>query len=178
MKTAAPSLLLALVLSAISAPVFACGIVYGSDWSFASVTPKGWDSACAEESVEGTAVTIWPHGQTMSTANGLIYVTVSEKVPADLKAFADDEQVRFKQSSPTSHVSVLKAPNQSGKYKYILSRIEDAPGKHEEIVAYMDGPTAFYIVVLSADSPALLNSYKAAFLEYVENFTPMANGQH
>ena len=178
MRTTICRLLLASALTMLSMPVFACGIVYGTDWAFASVPPKGWDSVCGDRGWEGTNMSLWPHNQPMANPNGLIYVTVNDKNPADLTAFANDEQMRLKQSSPTSRVSKLKARKQAGKYKYILARIENAPGKREEIVAYMDGPTAFYILVLSAESASVLNSYKAAFLEYVDSFTPMAYSEH
>jgi hypothetical protein len=174
MRTAIRRLLLASTLSVLSTPVLACGIVYGTDWAFVSVPPKGWDAACGDGSMEGTNITLRPHSQPESDPNGLIYVTVNDKNPPTLGAFAIDEQTRLKHSSPATHVSQMKVPNHTGKFTYILARVQNAPGGREEIVAYLDGPTAFYILVLSAKSASVLNDYKAAFLEYVDSFTPMA----
>ena len=162
-----------LLLIGLSSPAVACGIVYGSDWAFLSDDPAGWDSACGDQSLDGTAITLWPAKQGLSKASAIIYVTVSNKDPAGLKAFAKDEQARFKKSSPLSRVSVVPTPAKAGKYSYVLARFNNAPGKREELVAYLEGPTANFVLVLSADSVAEFNAYEPAFLKYVARFVPM-----
>ena len=162
-----------LLLIGLSSPAFACGIVYGSDWAFLSEDPAGWDSACADQSLDGTAITLWPAKEGPTNASAIIYVTVSDKDPAGLKAFANDEQERFKKSSPISRVSAVPTPAKTGKFSYVLARFNNAPGKREELVAYLEGPTANFVLVLSADSAAAFNAYRPAFLEYVARFVPM-----
>ena len=43
-------------------PAAACSIVYGPDWAFVSEPPTGWDSACGDGAMDGTAITLWPTG--------------------------------------------------------------------------------------------------------------------
>jgi hypothetical protein len=167
------TLLTLAILIGASMPAAACSIVYGSDWAFASETPKNWESACGNSAMEGTSITLWPAKESPSNASALIYVTVSDKDPAGLAAFAEDEQAKFKRSSPASSVSQLSAPPETHKFKYVLARYNHASGNREELVAYMEGPNVYYIIVLTAKSEAVLATYRSAFLEYVEGFIPM-----
>lgn len=162
-----------LFLMGFSSPAAACDIVYGSDWAFLSDNPAGWDSACGDQSLDGTAITLWPAKQGLAKASAIIYVTVSHKDPAGLKAFAKDEQARFKKSSPISRVSAVPAPTKAVKYNYALARFGNAPGNREELVAYLEGPTANFVLVLSADSVAAFDAYQPAFLRYLASFIPM-----
>ncbi len=162
-----------LLLSGISTPVVACGIVYGSNWAFVSEPPEGWDSACGEKSMEGTSLTLWPAKQGPSKASVYIYVTVSDKDPAGLKAFAEQEQSNFKELSPELQVSALPTSPRTDKHDYVLVRLKNASGKREEIAAYLEGPSVYFIIVLTADSTATLANYKSVFLKYVADFIPM-----
>jgi hypothetical protein len=161
-----------LLLVGASLPAAACSIVYGSNWALVSEPPEGWDSACGNDAMEGTSITLWPTEQAASKADALIYVTVSGKDPAGLGAFAQDEQNKFKQSSPASSVSALAVP-EPHKTNYILVRYKHASGNREELVAYMEGPSVYYIIVLTADSDLVLERDRPAFLEYVATVIPM-----
>ena len=165
--------LLFFLLVGASLPAAACSIVYGSDWAFVSESPKGWDSACGDGAMDGTAITLWPAGHDSARSDALIYVTVSETDPSTLESFARDEQGRFKQSFPTSNVFVLDTPKNQ-KTNCILVRYEHASGGREELVAYMDGPSAYYIIVLTAATVAELDKERSAFLGYVADFIPTA----
>jgi hypothetical protein len=167
------ALLMLLLLFGISRPAIACNIVYGSNWAFVSEPPVGWDSACGDQSMEGTSLTLWPTKQGPSKASAYIYVTVSDKDPVGLKAFAEQEQSKFKELSPELQVSALPTSPRTDKHAYVLVRLKNASGNREEIAAYLDGPTAYYILVLTADSTATLANYKSAFIKYVADFIPM-----
>ena len=160
-----------LLLASASMPAAACDIVYGDDWAFASEAPKGWISACGDDAMEGTSLTLWPKDQPAADADALIYVTVNDKNPVGLQAFALDEQARFKQSAPGASVvvqAVSDAPT-----KYILVRYSHASGNREELVAYMEGPNVYYVFVLTAGSESVLNKDRPAFLEYLASVIPM-----
>jgi len=153
--------------------VLACEIVYGKDWAFISHTPEAWSSACHTEAMKGTVINLWPSKQPRDRADALIYATVSTKALPTLAAFSLDEQARFKQSSPISKVSSVPRPPRAAGIPYELVAISSAPGNREELVAYVEGPTAYFIVAITAESPAVLERYRATFLDYLDRFTPI-----
>ena len=161
-----------LTLALLPLPTLACGIVYGADWAFVSQTPDGWSEACGKEAMDKTAITLWPASQASDRSDALMYVTVSGKGEQSLDAFADEEIARFRASSKRSMVSAVRIAPALGSARRLV-HITNAPGGHDELVAYIEGPTSFFIVVLSADSLALQQKYRAAFDEYLANFIPM-----
>ena len=171
-KTLAP-LMAAFALALLPLPSVACGIVYGSDWAFVAQSPKGWTEACGDKAMDKTALTLWPSSQTPDHADALMYVTVSGKGRQSLQEFAEQEIARFKDSSKTSILSKLSTTSSEIGAARRLLHIADAPGGRDEFVAYIEGPTSYFIVVLSADSPTLGHQYRPAFDEFVANFYPM-----
>jgi hypothetical protein len=169
--------LIALVLALLPLPSVACGIVYGSDWAFVAQAPEDWAEACGDEAMDETALTLWPANQTPDQADALMYVTVSDKARQSLQAFAEQEIARFKASSKTSVLSDLPAPSSKGDAVRRLVHITDAPGGRDEFVAYVEGPTSFFIIVLSADSSALGQKYRPIFDQFVADFYPMERTQ-
>jgi hypothetical protein len=168
---------MALVLALLPLPSVACGIVYGSDWAFVAQAPEDWAEACGDEAMDETALTLWPANQTPDQADALMYVTVSDKARQSLQAFAEQEIARFKASSKTSVLSDLPAASSKGDAVRRLVHITDAPGGRDEFVAYVEGPTSFFIIVLSADSSALGQKYRPIFDQFVADFYPMERTQ-
>jgi hypothetical protein len=164
--------LMALVLALLPLPSVACGIVYGSDWAFVAQAPKDWAEACGDKAMDETALTLWPANQNPNHADALMYVTVSGKGRQSLQAFAEQEIARFKASSKKSTLSDLPAASKVGAVQRLV-HITDAPGGRDELVAYVEGPTSFFIIVLSADSPALEQKYRPVFDQFVADFYPM-----
>ena len=174
MKNYVPRLLLALVLLMGSTANWACGIVYGKDWAFLTETPTGWSSACHKQAMEGTAITLWRTDQKLDLSDALIYVTVSTKDLPTLHAFATDAVARFKASAPTVRVSVLEQPEVSPKVSVEMVSFSGAPpGDREELVAYIEGPTAYFIAVITAESAKALTARRQDFLAFVSKFVPM-----
>jgi hypothetical protein len=174
MKILLTRLLFALGLLACSSATWACGIVYGKDWAFLTETPTGWSSACHKQAMEGTAITLWRSDQKPDSADSLIYVTVSTKDLPTLHAFASDAIARFKSSAPSVRVSLLEPPEASAKVKVELVGFSGAPpGDREELVAYIEGPTAYFIAVITAESAKSLAARRQDFLAFVSKFVPM-----
>jgi hypothetical protein len=123
--------------------------------------------------MDKTALTLWPANQSPDHADALMYVTVSDKGRQSLQAFAEQEIARFKASSKTSILSNLPAASSKVGAVQRLVHITDAPGGRDELVAYVEGPTSFFIIVLSADSSALEQKYRPAFDQFVADFYPM-----
>jgi hypothetical protein len=155
----------------------ACGIVYGSDWAFLAQAPEDWVESCGEAAMDRTAITLWPAGQTPERADALMYVTVSGKGGQDLQGFAAGEVARFTASSQGSIVTHLPVASTKPSAPRRLVHIADAPGARDELVAYVEGPTRFFIIVLSADSAALRRKYRSAFDRFVADFEPMERTQ-
>jgi hypothetical protein len=166
--------LLAIGLLACSSVSWACVIVYGKDWAFLTETPTGWSSACHKEAMEGTAITLWRSDQKPDSADSLIYVTVSTKDLPTLHAFASDAITRFKSFAPSVKVSLLELPEPLQKIKVELVGFSGAPpGDREELVAYIEGPTAYFTAVLTAESAKALDARRQDFLTFVSEFRPM-----
>jgi hypothetical protein len=174
MKNHLPRLLLALGLLVGSTANWACGIVYGKDWAFLAETPTGWSSACHKQAMEGTAITLWRTDQRPNSSDSLIYVTVSTKELPTLHAFAKDAVARFKSSAPSVRVSALESPEVSPKVSVELVSFSGAPpGDREELVAYIEGPTAYFIAVITAESAKALAARRQDFLAFLSKFVPM-----
>jgi hypothetical protein len=157
-----------------SLPSLACNIVYGKDWAFLSTTPEGWASACHTKAMLGTAITLWPSNQRPDQAEAFMYATVSTKDLPTLAAFAAEEQSRFRKSSPASKVSAVEVEVHPAKVQYQVVAISAAPpGDREELVAYVEGPTAFFIVVMTADSATAIEKHRTTFMNYLRTFAPM-----
>ena len=174
MKNTLPRIFLALGLLACSSANWACGIVYGKDWAFVTEAPTGWSSACHKQAMDGTAITLWRADQKPDSADSLIYVTVSTKDLPTLQAFASDAIAKFKSAAPSVKVSMLEPPEVSPKVNVQLVAFSNAPpGDREELVAYIEGPTAYFIAVITAQSAKALAARRQDFLAFVSKFVPM-----
>jgi hypothetical protein len=102
-----------------------------------------------------------------------MYVTVSEKNLPSLTAFATDEQRRFRSEAP--NVTVRSEPPLSigGGATALVFRLSGDPGQNHELIAYIEGPTKFFIVAISARSAESLNEHQAAFQSLLKSFVPM-----
>ena len=124
--------------------------------------------------MEGTAITLWPTLQKPDNSDSLIYVTVSAKELPTLHDFASDAIAVFKLTAPSVRVSALEAPAVSPKVKIEMMAFSAAPpGNREEMVAYIEGPTAYFIVAITAESAQALAARRADFLSFVVKFVPM-----
>jgi hypothetical protein len=150
----------------------ACDIVYGDNWTFVSPTPERWRSQCGDAAPQGTNVILWPEGQRLDSANAVIYVSVFEKKAPDLQHFVSQEQASFLKDAPNASIVPMPAPRIRGM-KYVLARINNAPGAKHELVAYTEGPNAYYLIVMSNDSEKILNDNRGVFARYMRDFVPM-----
>ena len=164
------SLLLALAaLAPLSS--MACNIIYGSDWAFLSKEPAGWKAACGDNAMDGTALTLWPADQNPSEVSVAIYVTVSDKGTDTLSSFVVDEVARFRKEAPEPSLMSL-GPILDVSPTRKMVHVGNSVGGRDELVEYIEGPTAYYIVVLTTESPAATERYRGAFDSFLESFTP------
>jgi len=139
-----------------------------------SKSPRDWSSACGPNAMLGTVTTLWPSGQVPSRANAIIYVTVSDPVLANLEAFAADEQAKFVDTTPGSSVAPVEGAQTAAGVRRIMVRYHNASRNRDELVAYVEGPAAYYMIVLTAASTDDLETHRTALLEFLEGFIPMA----
>jgi hypothetical protein len=166
---------LLLMLSMLTAPLPAevqpCAIVDGSDWAIVSDAPEGWTVACGDDAMASTAITMWPSGETPSKATALIYVTVSDKEEGSLDTFVANEIARFKAGNVDRERLVIdRQPDVSPSRR--LVHYGNSTGDRDELVEYIEGPTAYFIVVLSTDSESLTKRHRPAFDRYIDSFSP------
>lgn len=150
-----------------------CGIIYGADWAFGFEAPARWTSLCRAENRVGAALALWPEGTTFADAPAVMYVTVNERNPPSLRAFAADEQRRFRSDVPD--LTVRREPRMpvGGRAAALVFRLTGDPGQNHELIAYVDGPTKFFIVVISARNAQSLERYQDAFQFLLKSFVPM-----
>lgn len=154
----------------------ACGIVYGEDWAFISQAPSGWIAACGDDAMQETAITLWPQEQDPGAAQALIYVTVSGKDSENLASFVQSEITRYRAEARDSrNLAIEIQPDISPTRK--LVHVVNATGGRDELVQYIEGPSAFFIVVLTAASPALTKQYEAAYQAFLDSFSPASISQ-
>jgi hypothetical protein len=170
------AIVLASVLIAIGTLAHAetgCAIVYGTDWAFLFATPEGWVALCRAERQTGAALALWPQGSTFADAPAVMYVTVNGKHDPSLEAFAAAEQQRFRATAPKVTVTpVGPMPVAHGK-RALVVRLAGDPGQNHELVAYTEGPTAYFILVMSARSVKALEEHQPAFQALLRSFAPM-----
>ena len=150
-----------------------CDIVYGEGWAFVMPSVQGWSPACMDRAMEGTAVSLWPSHQGARDSDAVMYVTVNMKAGRTLGEFQEEELASFREASPQSRVAVLPTNGERAGLDGHMVHIANAPGAHDEFVAYLEGPGAFYVLVLSADTPELAEHYKPAYLQFLRGFSAM-----
>jgi hypothetical protein len=150
-----------------------CAIVYGKDWAFLFATPERWVSLCRAERQVDAALALWPEGTTFAEAPAVMYVTVSAKEEPSLEAFATVEQQRFRATAPKSKVTPVGPMAVADGKRALVVRLSGDPGQNHELVAYAEGPTAYFILVLSARSVKALEEYRPAFRALLQSFAPM-----
>jgi hypothetical protein len=166
---------LLLMLSMLATPLPAedqpCAIVDGSDWAIVSDAPEGWTVACGDDAMAGTAITMWPSGETSDKATALIYVAAFDKKNDTLDSFVAKDLAEFK--SENSDPAALVIDDQIDVSSSIRRvHIGSSTGGRDELIDYIEGPTAFFIVVLTADSEAATKRHRAAFDSYIDSFSP------
>lgn len=165
--------LLALFMG-ISAPAAACGIVYGKDWALKMEAPTGWELACGKRAMRGTSATMWRSSQSAATANTYIYVTVTNgNRPKTLERFITADRVDYMARSPNMTVEQVKTGKNAQGFAYTVMHYGHVSGDREELVAYMEGQTAYYIVVMTTTSTGELERNRPDFMRYLDSLIPM-----
>jgi len=107
-----------------------------------------------------------------------MYVTVSAKDEASLPAFVNSSQRIFRQKAPNVVFVSLESPEPTLKLSALYFSATGDPGGNVERIAYIEGPTAYFIVVLSARTSEALGQAQPAFRELLQSFAPMAAEVH
>ena len=147
-----------------------CGLVFGGDWAFAFSTPARWVSQCRAEKSADVAL-LWPLGTTFADAPAVIRVTVNEKRRHSLALFAADEQQRFRSNKPNATVRFEPGMSVNGGNAALVFRATE--NRNDELIAYVEGPTRFFTVAISARHAHSLDEYKGAFQSLLNSFVPM-----
>jgi hypothetical protein len=148
-----------------------CGIVFGSDWAFAFSAPARWVTQCHGEKSVNAALALWPQGTTFAAAPAVMYVTVNEKNPRSLVLFAADGQQRLRSGGPNVTVRFEPGLSVGGGAAALAFRVTG--DRNHELVAYLEGSTRFFVVVMSARKAESLDEHKAAFQALLKSFVPM-----
>ena len=131
-----------------------CSIVNGSDWAFAYATLEKWASLCRAEQQFGAPLALWPKESSFTDSPAVMYIDLSSKNQQSLMEFVCVSQSQFKAKAP--HVVFLgqDSPVAASKLKAVHFSASGDPGANHERITYVEGPTAFFILVLSARTHA------------------------
>ena len=163
---------LSLLLASVSPAAFACNVIYGNDWAFVSQPPPGWSDYCGDDVPSGMNLALLPKGKTWDDTHAVLYVSVFDRTQPNLAAFIRDEDKSFRAESPSVKIAPLQLPVKK-RPGMVFARIDGALDGKYELVAYAEGPNAYYLIVLSNDSAALRDRNRAAFVEYLDSFRAM-----
>ena len=164
--------LLSLLLASTSPAAFACNVIYGSNWAFVSQPPPGWSDHCGDDVPPGTNLALLPKGKTWDDTHAVLYVSVFDRTQPDLATFIRDEEKSFRAESRSVKITPLQLPGKKHP-GMVFARIDGALDGKYELVAYAEGPNAYYLIVLSNDSAALRERNRAAFVAFLDNFHAM-----
>lgn len=165
------------LFSFLAQSVGACNIVYGEDWAFALETPENWSVACGEHALQGSAITFWPSESLPSNAKSFLYVSVSKKIPSPLESFVLDEQARYGEAGAVTQfveqdLSGVKLRHSTKSFQLLA-----APPARQELIAYIDGPTAYFMLVLTSTDSDELALRQRVFFSSLERFVAMKKTQ-
>ena len=83
------------------------------------------------------------------------------------------EQQHFRATAPKAKVSPVEPMAVADGKRALVVRLSGDPGQNHELVAYTQGPTAYFIVVLSARGVKALEEYRPAFQALLQSFAAM-----
>lgn len=150
-----------------------CQIAYGASWAIGFETPKGWKSACGVDAQLGAPIALWPSGSTFADAAAVMYINVSIKDPPTLPAFAEYSQRQFRAQAPNVSFSPLKTGAHIRNAKILSFSAKGDPGGNSESISYIEGPSAFFIAVVSARTPQALENARPAYIDLLKSLIPM-----
>ncbi len=156
-----------------------CFIVYGDNWAFMAEAPKGWLAACGDQALQSTVFTLWPSNESPQALKTIMYVTVSSLGHDGLDDFVKgDIETAVNRDAKSRKANVRQPPMHVGKVRTVsatrrLVHFEHDSGDRDELVEYIKGPTAYFIVALSTLSPAQTARYRGAFQAFLKSFSPM-----
>jgi hypothetical protein len=147
-----------------------CGVVFGSDWAFAVSAPARWQSLCQSGRADGAALALWPDGTLLPHAPAVMSVMVTDKNRRSLARFAADEQQWLRSRKPKVAIRFEPGLAVNGGPALVF-RVNDA--RTHQLIAYVEGPTRFFVVAISAKTTQSLQESRGAYQTMLNSFMPM-----
>jgi|GEM_PF-2242193 hypothetical protein len=147
---------------------------FAKDWSFAIAVPEGWKGECSAEETHGVTVAVWPAGAQWPKAPGVMYATVTRRNGRTLDQVIADDQAEYQRHAPQGVVvaePAIPLAQTKGSLRVVRTDAPDA-GRHE-LIAYAELPKMVVLLVLSAESPAVLDADRDAFVGFARSFLPV-----
>jgi len=147
---------------------------FAKDWSFAVAVPDGWKGECSAEETHGVTVAVWPAGAHWPAAPGVMYATVTRRNGRTLEQVIADDASEYRRHAPTGVVAdepSIALAQTKGTLRVVRTDAPDA-GRHE-LIAYAELPKMVVLLVLSAESTAVLDADREAFVGFARSFLPV-----
>jgi hypothetical protein len=98
-------------------------------------------------------------------------IAVKEKRRHSLALFAADEQQGLRSDKPNLTVRFEPGMSVGGRAAALVFRASG--DRNHELIAYVEGPTRFFVVAVSARNARSLDESKGAFQSLLNSFVPM-----
>jgi hypothetical protein len=173
-KKAAFVLALALSALCLFADDGSGGLIDGDSWAILVSAPVGWvwdNSSLRDQGILGL---YYKEGQRFSPSKLHIYINPSPKVasgPNSLQEFVDADQSTFMSSDSGVLVKSL-APYSAGLgYRFVMRDFDDSTEGYYQALAYYEGETAFFVIVLACRSPEEREAERSSLIQLLDSFT-------
>jgi hypothetical protein len=145
--------------------------VFGDDWMFASLPPKGWIGTC--ETGSAASILLWP--KKSGTKGGVfLYVTVSgmNKSNNTIEKFIREEQNKFRKGASDAQAQQLATITDKRGLERRVFKLTAPSLRQYEYVAYVQGQNAWFTVVLTTPSREKQLQHRKDFETYLNTFIP------
>jgi hypothetical protein len=139
------------------------GIVYGEDFAFTVVTPKGWVLDTESAKSQGVAAAVYPEGQSWAEAPTVMYFVACSKDNKTLDEFIKEDVAEFKAASEDLKVRELPDTKTVDGRKTKCREFRGDKHGNVERAVYVEAQKVFFTIVLSARSEEQFKSSVKAF---------------
>lgn len=166
------TLLVLLFLPLLTAGAEQPGIIYCTEHSFSLAAPRGWVLDDVSGKSQGLPAVLYPKGTNWGDATVVMYANTARKSvegQQTIEELMDYDQGEFQKRAPTLRVTELPAMPTSDSKVRVLKFSGDEHG-NTEAIAYIDGPKAMVMLVMSARNSSDFNDTMPAFRKLVKSY--------
>lgn len=125
------------------------GIVYGYGAGLCIAAPKGWVLDNQAGKTNGLDAVLYAKDSSWDKAKTVMYVKFDEKKGRSFKTYIADDKAQFKKHDDRKITALPNLTTHDKKTATVI-RFDSNSGRQHDLVAYLDLPKAFAMVVLTS----------------------------